>query len=45
MATQTKDYYGILGVKKTASADDIRKVEPVGGREAAAAAGSPPAKS
>jgi molecular chaperone DnaJ len=25
MATQTKDYYGILGVKKTASADDIRK--------------------
>src|ERR1700757_3158682 len=25
MATQTKDYYGALGVKKTASADDIRK--------------------
>src|ERR1700722_16611106 len=25
MATQTKDYYGVLGVKKTASADDIRK--------------------
>jgi len=25
MATQTKDYYGILGVKKTASAEDIRK--------------------
>jgi molecular chaperone DnaJ len=25
MATQTKDYYGLLGVKKTASADDIRK--------------------
>ncbi len=25
MATQTKDYYGILGVKKTASPDDIRK--------------------
>src|ERR1700742_3348522 len=25
MATQTKDYYGILGVKKTATADDIRK--------------------
>ena len=25
MATQTKDYYGILGVKKNASADDIRK--------------------
>src|SRR5215468_7193214 len=25
MATQTKDYYGILGVKKSASADDIRK--------------------
>jgi molecular chaperone DnaJ len=25
MATQTKDYYGILGVKKTASADEIRK--------------------
>jgi len=23
--TQTKDYYGILGVKKTATADDIRK--------------------
>ena len=25
MATQTKDYYAALGVKKTASADDIRK--------------------
>lgn len=25
MATQTKDYYGILGVKRTASAEDIRK--------------------
>jgi molecular chaperone DnaJ len=25
MATQQKDYYGTLGVKKTASADDIRK--------------------
>jgi len=25
MATQTKDYYGTLGVKKSASADDIRK--------------------
>jgi len=25
MATQTKDYYGILGVKKTATPDDIRK--------------------
>ncbi len=25
MATQTKDYYGVLGVKKTASADEIRK--------------------
>src|SRR5690242_13359285 len=25
MATQTKDYYGILGVKKSASADEIRK--------------------
>src|SRR5208283_4501277 len=25
MATQTKDYYDILGVKKSASADDIRK--------------------
>src|SRR5438445_10822929 len=25
MATQTKDYYGILGVKKTATADEIRK--------------------
>src|SRR3954466_5584000 len=25
MATQTKDYYGALGVKKTANADDIRK--------------------
>ncbi|MDR3745973.1 MAG: J domain-containing protein [Acidobacteriaceae bacterium] len=25
MATQNKDYYGALGVKKTASADDIRK--------------------
>ncbi len=25
MATQTKDYYGLLGVKKTASADEIRK--------------------
>src|SRR5664279_723457 len=24
-ATKDKDYYGILGVKKTASADDIRK--------------------
>src|SRR5487761_2437597 len=23
--TQNKDYYGILGVKKTASAEDIRK--------------------
>jgi molecular chaperone DnaJ len=23
--TQTKDYYGVLGVKKTATADDIRK--------------------
>ena len=25
MATQTKDYYGALGVKKTATADEIRK--------------------
>src|SRR3982750_1995766 len=25
MATQTKDYYGALGVKKTASTDEIRK--------------------
>src|SRR5260370_23461576 len=25
MATQTKDYYAELGVKKTASADEIRK--------------------
>src|ERR1700744_4615329 len=25
MATQTRDYYGTLGVKKTATADDIRK--------------------
>ena len=25
MATQTKDYYGILGIKKTASAEEIRK--------------------
>jgi len=25
MATQTKDYYGTLGVKKSASAEDIRK--------------------
>jgi molecular chaperone DnaJ len=25
MATQTKDYYGVLGVKKTATQDDIRK--------------------
>ncbi|HXE90070.1 MAG TPA: J domain-containing protein [Terriglobales bacterium] len=25
MATATKDYYGILGVKRTASAEDIRK--------------------
>ena len=25
MATATKDYYGTLGVKKTASAEDIRK--------------------
>src|ERR1700749_2825533 len=25
MATQTKDYYGALGVKKSASADEIRK--------------------
>jgi molecular chaperone DnaJ len=25
MATQTKDYYGTLGVKKSASTDDIRK--------------------
>src|ERR1700691_5656257 len=25
MATQTKDYYSTLGVKKSASADDIRK--------------------
>jgi molecular chaperone DnaJ len=25
MATQTKDYYGTLGIKKDASADDIRK--------------------
>ncbi|SFS21432.1 molecular chaperone DnaJ [Granulicella pectinivorans] len=25
MATQTKDYYGTLGVKKTATQDDIRK--------------------
>src|SRR4030095_8654340 len=25
MATETKDYYGLLGLKKSASADDIRK--------------------
>ena len=25
MSTQTKDYYGVLGVKKNASADEIRK--------------------
>ena len=25
MATQTKDYYSTLGVKKGATADDIRK--------------------
>jgi molecular chaperone DnaJ len=25
MATQTKDYYGILGIKKTATAEEIRK--------------------
>src|SRR6476660_609219 len=25
MATQTKDYYGALGVKKTAAAEEIRK--------------------
>src|SRR6201996_8273832 len=25
MATQTKDYYGALGVKKSASTDEIRK--------------------
>src|SRR5499433_1690074 len=25
MATATKDYYGVLGVKKNASAEDIRK--------------------
>src|ERR1700722_16038092 len=25
MATQTKDYYGTLGVKKTATTDEIRK--------------------
>src|ERR1022692_3596681 len=25
MATQTKDYYGVLGVKKSASTDEIRK--------------------
>src|SRR3979409_676453 len=25
MATQTKDYYGALGVKKSASVDEIRK--------------------
>src|ERR1700761_216762 len=25
MATQTKDYYGTLGVKKTATPDEIRK--------------------
>ncbi len=25
MATQTKDYYGTLGVKKTATQDEIRK--------------------
>ena len=25
MATQTKDYYGTLGVKKTATQDEIKK--------------------
>jgi hypothetical protein len=35
--TQTKDYYGTLGVKKSASAEEIRKVEPPCGRERGAA--------
>src|SRR6201982_3793139 len=25
MATQTKDYYGVLGIKKNATAEEIRK--------------------
>jgi len=28
MATQTKDYYGLLGVKKTATPEEIRKSFP-----------------
>src|ERR1700675_3686043 len=33
MATQTKDYYGTLGVKKKATADEIRKAFRKGARK------------
>ncbi len=45
MATATKDYYGTLGVKKSASAEDIRKLGRLAGVSEAQPSGSPQAKS
>ncbi len=45
MPTSTKDYYGALGVKRTASAEDIRKLSRLAGVSEAEPNGSPQAKS
>jgi len=45
MPTAAKDYYGTLGVKKTASTEDIRKLSRLAGVSEAQPSGSPQAKS